>query len=152
MISAVAAAAAFGAVPAVVAVRAGQPGATATVGLSDQIVLARASVAASSPTIVPFEMLVSAAVVVGASDAAAVQRIEVAPIATVPRSARIADAAHLVEPTGGQVPGLIAYVDERTYPEGGVFWTSGTEKGTVVVTTGGASTLRPVRRRRDGSC
>jgi hypothetical protein len=35
----------------------------------------------------------------------------------------------------------MAYLDDHTYPEGGVFWTRDTGKGTVVVATAGASKL-----------
>jgi len=36
---------------------------------------------------------------------------------------------------------VVAYIDDHTYPEGGVFWTKGTERGTVLVNPGGNSQL-----------
>ena len=36
---------------------------------------------------------------------------------------------------------FIVYTDDDTYPEGGVFWTQGTDAGTVLVDPAGASTL-----------
>jgi hypothetical protein len=84
---------------------------------------------------------------VGVSDvgaARAVSRIEIRPLALVPRPARDADASHVVEPVDGAVRGFMAYADDHTYPEKGVFWTRDTEQGRVVVATAGATTLRLV--------
>jgi hypothetical protein len=68
--------------------------------------------------------------------------VEIVPLSIVPRSARETPPARSVERIGGAVPGFIAYIDDRTFPEGGVFWTRGTEQGTIAVVTSGASTLR----------
>ena len=36
----------------------------------------------------------------------------------------------------------MAYADDHTYPEGGVFWTRDTEQGTVLIATGTAVAVR----------
>jgi hypothetical protein len=117
------------------------PEGEAFVGLTDQILLARASGPLTNPVNLPFELPIRTAAFVGVSDAAvarAVRRIDIVPASLLPRSAL---PSHVVEPTGGAIPSFMAYVDDHTYPEGGVFWTRDTEQGTVVIATAGASTL-----------
>ena len=116
-------------------------GAMALVRLSDQIVLAQASAATANPAIVQFDLPVGAPVTVETTSVRP-RLVEIVPLSIVPRSARATAPAHRVEPIGGAVPGFIAYTDDGTFPEGGVFWTRGTAKGTIAVVTPGASTLR----------
>jgi hypothetical protein len=117
------------------------PDATVRVRLSDQIVLAETAAAGVDPAVVRFDMAVGAPVVVETSGVTP-RLVEIAPLSIVPRSLRAAPMAQRVEPIGGSARGFIAYTDELTYPEGGVFWTRDTEQGTIAVVTAGASTLR----------
>src|SRR5262249_17348135 len=76
-----------------------------------------------------------------ASSAEAVQRVEIEPVAIVPRSQRFADAVRAVEPIEGRPNAYILYVNDQTYPEGGVFWTRADNRGEVLGATAGASQL-----------
>jgi hypothetical protein len=118
--------------------------AAALVGVSDEITLARAGFDRNSATMrfgLPIPMPVS----VGVTDAVAaraVRRVELAPLAIVPRSRREDTTSHSVEPIGGAPSSFMAYVDDRTYPEGGVFWTRDREEGAVIIATPGARAVR----------
>jgi hypothetical protein len=121
-----------------------QPKGEAFVGLTDKVVIARAPAPLANPVRLSFELPVGARAFVGLSDAdaaRAVARIDIAPTFLVPRSARDGAQSRVVEPLSGAIPSFIAYLDDHTYPEGGVFWTRNSEKGTVVVVTAGASKL-----------
>jgi hypothetical protein len=109
--------------------------------LGDRMTIARTAIHES--TALGFELPVDGAVRVAVSDeaAASVQQIEIAAESIVPRSARTAVDIHAVEPVGDRPGAYVVYADGHTYPEGGVFWTRGTEAGKVFVVTGGASTL-----------
>jgi hypothetical protein len=123
------------------------PAAEAVVALSDAVVLARSTASTSSPVTVTVDLPVRTTVFVGVSDAAAaraVSQVEIVPSEVLPRSARALDGRNVVESIGGDIRGFIAYPNDRTYPENGVFWTRATEEGSVMVVTGGASTLRLV--------
>jgi len=116
----------------------------AFVALTNQLVIARAAAPLANPVRLPFELPVGTRAFVGLSGADAarsVRRIDIAPTFLVPRSARDGAQSRLVERLDGAIPSFIAYLDDHTYPEGGVFWTRNTEKGTVVVVTAGASKL-----------
>jgi hypothetical protein len=76
-----------------------------------------------------------------ASSAEAVQRVEIEPVAIVPRSQRLTDAVRAVEPIEGRPNAYILYVNAQTYPEGGVFWTRADNRGEVLVATAGASQI-----------
>jgi hypothetical protein len=106
--------------------------------------VARAAPPLANPVNLSFELPVGARTSVGLSNAAAagaVRRIDIVPRSLVPRSARDAAPSVAVEPIGEATRSFLAYVDDHTYPEGGVFWTRGTEKGTVVVVTGSGTRL-----------
>jgi hypothetical protein len=118
-------------------------GAEAIVGVSDHITLARAP--AASPAVLPFALPIRTPAFVGASDPAAaraVRRIDIAPVALVPRSRREPVTSHVVEPIGGTPAGFMAYADDHSYPEGGVFWTRDTQQGRVIIATAGARAVR----------
>lgn len=117
------------------------PEAIARVRLSDEIVLAQASAATANPAFLRFDLPVGAPVTVETMGVRP-RLVEIAPLSIVPRSARATAPAHRVEAIGGAVSGFIAYTDDRTFPEGGVFWTRGTERGTIAIVTSGASKLR----------
>ena len=120
------------------------PESEAFVRLTDAVPVARASLPLTNPLNLSFELPVGARPIVGLSDAAAaraVRGIDVVPLSLVPRSARDTPPSVTVEPIGQANGSFVAYVDDHTYPEGGVFWTRGTEKGTVVIVTAGGTTL-----------
>jgi hypothetical protein len=117
------------------------------VALSDDVVLARTKMPGKNPAVVSFDLPLRTPAFVGVSDvtaARAVSRVVIRPLTLVPQSARDANASHVVEPVGGEIPGYMAYADDHTYPENGVFWTRDTQQGSIVVVTAGASTLRLV--------
>lgn len=119
-------------------------GAEAFVALTDAVVLSRAS-AEANPAVVRFALPIRTPAFVGVSDpaaASAVRRIDIRPLALEPRSQRAPLASHVVEPIGGSPASFMAYADDHTYPEGGVFWTRGTEEGAVVIATAGAPAIR----------
>lgn len=116
------------------------PDAEASVRLSNDVILGRTGRSRHTPVTVPFELPIGAPVFLDTRGGAAT--LEIAPLSVVPRSTRASPRARIVEPAGGSVEGFIAYLDEATFPESGVFWTRGTEKGTIAVVTSGASTLR----------
>jgi hypothetical protein len=123
------------------------PSADAFVGLTDKVLIARADAPLTNPVALSFDLPIRTPAFVGVSDEAtarAVRQIDIAPDVIVPKSLRDSHGSHVVEPVGGAVPGFMAYSDGSTYPENGVFWTRDTEKGTVVIATAGASTLRLV--------
>jgi hypothetical protein len=75
------------------------------------------------------------------STARAVQRVELEPVSIVPRSQRVTNAVRAVEPIDGRPNAYILYVDDETFPEGGVFWTRANNRGEVLVATAGASEM-----------
>ena len=111
-------------------------------------VIARQGGPQVNPTTVPFEMPVTAVMRVRLSDPAsqsAVQRIEITASSLVGRSSRTVDGTVAVEPLGeGSVRGYLAYADDYSYPEHGVFWTQGTNRSTVVVVKDPGAQLRLV--------
>jgi hypothetical protein len=116
----------------------------AFVALADQIVLARAPLDAN-PASIRFDLPIRTPAFVGVDaidTASGVGRIDIAPIALLPRSQRQEVTSHVVEPIGGTPSSFMAYSDENTYPEGGVFWTRDTAEGTVVIATRGAGAVR----------
>jgi len=111
-------------------------------------VIARQDGPQENPTTVQFEMPVTAAIQVRLSDPAsqsAVRRVEITAASLVARSARAVNGTVAVEPLGeGSARGYLAYVDDSSYPEHGVFWTSGTDQTTVVVVKDPGGQLRLV--------
>jgi hypothetical protein len=121
------------------------PGSEAFVGVTDQVLLARSPAAGTSPLRLAFELPIRSPAFVGVTDAATAQivgRVDIVPMALLPWPLRQRLPSHVVEPTGGAIPSFMAYLDDRTYPEGGVFWTRDTEEGAVAIATAGASTLK----------
>jgi hypothetical protein len=115
------------------------------VSSSARAVFGRAEGALSNPAIVPFELPARVGrVSVNVPDrtlAASVVRVEIAPTAIVPRSDREEIPVRAVESIAGRPGSYILYTDEHAFPEGGVFWTRGTEATTVLVTPAGASRI-----------
>jgi hypothetical protein len=67
--------------------------------------------------------------------------VEIEPLSIVPASQRPHIDAEAVESLPGRQNAYMVYVDEGTFPEGGVFWTRGTSRGEVLVAPAGASTV-----------
>ena len=65
-------------------------------------------------------------------------RVEFTPTSIVPGSQRLVADARAVEAIPGRPDAYIIYTDDRTFPEGGVFWTQGTRRGEVLVVPAGA--------------
>ena len=105
--------------------------------LSSQVVLARAAGPLGNPAVIRFRMAVPAPVRILLTDesaAEAAQRIDVVPLTLAAGAARSGVAVTAVDPVEGRRPqGYIAYADDRTYAEGGVFWTRGTETGHILL-------------------
>jgi hypothetical protein len=69
------------------------------------------------------------------------RRATLEPVSIVPRSLRPVVGAAAVEALAGRWPGLLAYANDETYPENGVFWTRATSRGDVVVFPAGATAI-----------
>jgi hypothetical protein len=65
-------------------------------------------------------------------------RVEIVPDTLVPASRRLAGEVRGVEPIAGPPNAYMDYLDDHSYPEGGVFWTRGTDRATVAVAPAGA--------------
>jgi hypothetical protein len=118
------------------------PDASVLVFIGDRFQIARGRAESVSP--IAFDLPVDAPVRVAVSDpttAAAAEAVEIVAESIVPRRARPARQALTIEAIAERPGAFIAYTDEETYPEGGVFWTHGTHAGTVLVDPAGASTL-----------
>jgi hypothetical protein len=116
------------------------------VSSTPRAIFGRASGSLSNPAIVPFDLPVAVGrVSVAVADetlAASVLRIEIAPKVLVPRHARDLTPVRAIESIGANPGRYIVYTDDRAYPEGGVFWTRGTEATTIQVAAGGSRRLR----------
>jgi hypothetical protein len=75
------------------------------------------------------------------ASARAARRLEVKPLSLLPAGERGANEVHAVELVPGRPNAYLAFTDERTYPENGVFWTRGSERGTMLLAPAGATTL-----------
>jgi hypothetical protein len=111
--------------------------------VTGRVEFGRASGALGNPVAVPFELPTTverlAVSVTDPALARSVRRVEMIPMAVVPRHAREATSVRAIDPIGGAPGALIAYLDDAAYPEGGAFWTRGTAKARVLVAPGGAS-------------
>jgi hypothetical protein len=102
----------------------------------------------SNPSVMLLDLPVAAPVVwVRLSDKESVQgarRVEVAPLEVYYDSTEARVDARAVEPLAGRPGAYLAYVDDNTFPENGVFWTRGTARGSVLVVPAGATSLELV--------
>jgi hypothetical protein len=73
-----------------------------------------------------------------AGDTGRVTRIELEARSIVPAGDRPNVQVETVEPIAGYPHAAIAYTDAQAYPEGGVFWTRGRSRSTIVVVPAGA--------------
>jgi hypothetical protein len=108
-------------------------------------VFGRFAGALQNPTSIPFELPSDApSVVVKLRDPKLAERVvntEIVPHDVSPLSARDGHTVRAVDSIVDSTNGYIVYVDSTTFPEGGVFWTRGTDLATVLVAPGGASRL-----------
>jgi hypothetical protein len=112
--------------------------------LAQDVVLARATAPLTNPVTLRFRMLVPASIrmqLLGGAEAAA-QRVEVAPLVLAAGAERSGLAVGGIERVEGRPSSYMAYTDPDTYPEGGVFWTRGTETAHLVLVPDGAAVLR----------
>ncbi len=124
----------------------GARGGNATVVVSAPAAeFARASGPVRNPMTVQFDLPVAIRQVgVTVDDAAAaadVARVELAPLSIVPASERSDLPVRSMESVEDRPGAYILYMDDNAYPEGGVFWTRGTEPASVRVVPAGASQL-----------
>jgi hypothetical protein len=116
------------------------------VSSSPHAIFGRREGALPNPAVVPFELPVSVGrVAVNVADktlASSVVRIEIAPLSIVPRHRRENVPVRAIESIPGRPGGYIVYTDEHAFPEGGVFWTRGTEAATVLLAPARASRAR----------
>jgi hypothetical protein len=107
-------------------------------------VVARAASPMTNPATLTFELPVSIrawVVLSNPQSARAARMVEITPLTVVPRPRRLSLTAVAVEAIEGRPNALLVYADDNTYPEGGVFWTRGTDRGTVFVVPAGASQI-----------
>jgi hypothetical protein len=110
--------------------------------MRDGQVLRRVPGPLANPTVETFdlpaglpELWVQLAVPAAAQQAV---RVELTPLALVPVSERPNLDVHAVESIPGRPNAQLLYVNADTFPEGGVFWTHGTDRGDVLVVPAGA--------------
>ena len=111
------------------------------VSSSDRAVFARVSNSVQNPLTLPFELPFAVRrLTVTASQSAARQavKVELTPTALVPASEREEATIQTIESIPEHPAAYIGYTNEHAYPEGGVFWTRGTDQASVLVATGGA--------------
>jgi hypothetical protein len=95
-----------------------------------------ATIAVALPVPIPFWVTLSEH-----ASASVFRRAELTPISIVPNSRRSKSRVRAVDVIHGHPGGFIAYVNDNTYPEDGVFWTRGTRRGDVLVAPAGASRI-----------
>jgi hypothetical protein len=117
----------------------------AAVGLGEGRVLHQLEGPLPNPAVLTLDLPVAVpslwVLLTDAASARAARRLEIRPLSLVPAGDRIAEDVRVVELLPTPPNAYLAYVDEGTYPENGVFWTRGTERGTVVLAPAGATTL-----------
>jgi hypothetical protein len=115
------------------------------VSSSPNAVFGRASGALSNPAVIPFELPVPvgrvSVTVPDATLAAGVVRVEIAARSIQPAGAREEVRVTALESIADWPGGYIVYTGGPAYPEGGVFWTRGTEAATILVAPSGASRI-----------
>jgi hypothetical protein len=105
-------------------------------------VAARAAGPLENPTTLTFDLpiAVRAALELSTPQAArAARTAEITPLVIVPEPRRLILPAVAVESIKDRPNAFLVYADDHTYPEGGVFWTRRTARGTVFVLPAGAS-------------
>ena len=105
-------------------------------------VLQRVAAPLPNPTVTTFALPVEipelSVQLTDLSTAQSAVRVEITPASVIATSRRIGVEAHAIESVGARPDAYLVYVDDRTFPEGGVFWTGGTARGEVLVVPAGA--------------
>ncbi len=107
-------------------------------------ILARMSGPLANPATVTFDLPVQVGVFLSLSEpstARAVQRVDITPLSIVPASVRINAQPRAVEAIASRPNAYIVYVDDESYPEGGVFWTRADNRAQILVAPAGASEI-----------
>jgi hypothetical protein len=116
------------------------------VSSAQRVTFARSTGPFANPAQVPFVLPVAAGrLTVAVSDqslAASVVRTEIVPTVLVSRGDREARPIRRIEEVKGREGAYLVYLDENSYPEGGVFWTRGSERTEVFVAPGRYSRIR----------
>ena len=110
--------------------------------LGNEVVIAEGRAGKNRP--IAFDLPIDAGVSLLSSDAATAslaQEVEIAAESIVPRRSRLLVQPRAIEAIRARPGAFIAYADDESYPEGGVFWTQGTHESEVYVAAAGASTL-----------
>jgi len=115
------------------------------VGSAQNAVFGRIAGAVQNPVTVPFELPSDAPhVAIKVHDeglAARVVSAEIVPHEVLPVAARGGHTVRAVESVANAPRGYIVYLDSTTFPEGGVFWTRGTDPANILIAPGGASRM-----------
>jgi hypothetical protein len=116
------------------------------VASAQRVTFARTSGTLENPAKVAFDLPVAVGrLTVTVADqqlATSVARTEIVPTVLTSRSAREASPARRIEGIPGRTGAYVIYVDGNAFPEGGVFWTRGTERAAVLMAPGGFSRAR----------
>ena len=109
------------------------------VSSSDRAVYARVRNGVQNPLVVPFALPFGVRrLTVSASGAArGAQRAQLEPVAIVPPDRREPTTPRTIEAIPEHPGAYLGYTNEHAYPEGGVFWTRGTGRASVLIATGG---------------
>ena len=95
----------------------------------------------ANPTVVTLDLPVAVPLVwvqvTERSTAQQAVRLEITPTDIVAANERSAQDVHAVDAVPGWPDAYLVYTDDATLPEGGMFWTSGTERGQVLVVPAG---------------
>jgi len=115
------------------------------VSSSGRVTFARTDGALANPAVLPFELPVAtgrlSVAVADDAVAASVSRVDIVPTVLVSARERERRAARRIESVPDRAGAYVIYVDDNTYPEGGVFWTRGAEEAEVLLAPGNYSRL-----------
>jgi len=115
------------------------------VSVGDDQILARVEGPLTTPAVLPIVLPTAVPVVwlqlTDLESARAVRRVDVMARALTPERERSREVVKAVETVPGPSGSYVAYLDDETYPERGVFWTKGRERGRVMVVPGGARSM-----------
>ena len=110
---------------------------------SGRVTFARSEGTLTNPAVVPFELPIAtgrlSVAVADETVAASVSRVEIVPTVLVSVNERERRQARRIESVPDRQGAYVIYVDEHAYPEGGVFWTRGTEEAEVLLAPGAFS-------------
>jgi len=105
-----------------------------------RVVIARRGGPLENPALLPFSLPLAAPVVL-ASAGADLPRVQIEPSALAGPARATGLEAAAIEPIEGPPEAYVAYVDDFSYPEGGVYWTRGTGTSRVVLVPAGGREL-----------